>query len=143
MIPPEHFTLVGPLWSRFEGSLHDSGASGESAEEMINSLRNKVSRELIDRMHYVRMERNALNHFPARPLADPQRWESWCKEAISALSDSDESSTGAGENATNVLVKVALWGFGAYVVLTNERLMEILLLGGLCYLGYKAFASSK
>lgn len=73
-IPPRHYTLVGPLWSRFEEALQQSGASGSTAEQQINSLKRRLSAEQIRRMHYVRLQRNALQHAHPRALSDPDKW---------------------------------------------------------------------
>ena len=141
--PSDHYALVGPLWSELEQALVDAGGTGDSAEEMINSLRAKLSRSRSDALHYVRMERNALQHRQAKPLTDSSKWERLCRESISDLRPRSSSATVFGDGASGLLFKVVAWGFGAYIVLRNERLMELLLVGGLCYCAYKLFFSSK
>ena len=87
-------------------------------------------------MHHLRIQRNALQHRQARPLDDPGRWRSECRHAISSL----QGDTG-GEASMPLPLKLLLWGMAAYAVLNNERLMELMVLGTICYLVFKAISS--
>lgn len=137
-VPPDQYALVGPLWSQFEDALHSSGAVGSTADEQINSLRSRLSSQRINDMHYVRMERNALQHRNPSPLSDPAKWERLARESIAQLNpDCHAPAPVSEESGSGLLGKIAAWSFGGYVVLHSPQLMELAMMGGLCWLGYK------
>jgi hypothetical protein len=84
-VPASHYALVGPLWVQIEQALDEAGARGAGARWQMHSLRHRLSREQVARLHYIRLQRNRLMHFPPRALDDPSRWERSCREAINDL----------------------------------------------------------
>lgn len=136
--PKDHYALVGPLWAELEQALHESEVEGETVDEKINSLRSRLSSEVISGLHYVRKERNALVHREAKPLANPSEWEDICRKSITEVRGRQSSN-----NATPPLFKIAAWCVGIYIVLHNDKLLELLATGALCYGAYKLFFSSK
>jgi hypothetical protein len=112
------------LWSDFERALHRHGAVGATVDEKIESLRGRIADADIDRMHYVRRQRNALQHMQAQPLDDPAHWESECRRCIGVL---------GGETAGwgGTFGKVLLWGVGGWLVLQNEGATQM---AGLAFL---------
>lgn len=82
--PDEHWLLVKNFWLPIENRLDALGAVGEDAREKIDSLNGKLPSAVIDQLHYLRKERNALLH-KNRPLDDPGRWEVTAKTALSHI----------------------------------------------------------
>lgn len=121
--PDEHWLLVKNLWLPIENGLDTLGAIGEDAREKIDSLAGKLSNSLIDQLHYLRMERNALIH-NNRPLGDYKRWETTAlsvQETIRSASQQNDgtsvtmpSSSGSFKDLIVVLLGLAVWGIGSW-----------------------------
>jgi len=82
--PDHHWLLVKNFWIPIEISLQTVGATGEDANEKINSLKERLPKTLIDDLHYLRMQRNNLFHHDI-PLENPTRWQSVAESALAKL----------------------------------------------------------
>ena len=143
-IPPHHYALVGSLWNELEQALHEAGTTGATADLKIRSLRHRMGPHAVRRLHYVRLQRNRLMHFPTRPLEDPAEWERACRESIArvrALRSSDvprqmrshaahhrpRTPRPPASSGTSVpfWMKALGGGLMAWVVLQDARLTEL------------------
>lgn len=88
--PDEHWLLVKNLWLPIEKGLDLLGANGEDAREKIDSLAEKLDSALIDQLHYLRMERNALIH-KNKALSDSSRWETTAKRVTASIQKKPKS----------------------------------------------------
>lgn len=121
--PDEHWLLVKNLWLPIENGLDTLGAIGEDAREKIDSLAGRLSSSLIDQLHYLRMERNALIH-KNKPLGDHKRWETTALSVQESIRNA--STQGGGTSATVpsplgsfkdlvvMLLGLAIWGIGSW-----------------------------
>lgn len=81
--PDEHWLLVKRHWLPIEAALVARAADGDTVQK-IDSLAGQLPASVIDQLHYLRMERNALLH-KNRPLTNATKWASAARETQAAL----------------------------------------------------------
>lgn len=117
--PDEHWLLVKNLWLPIENTLDKIGAVGDDAREKIDSLAGRLSSSLIDQLHYLRMERNALIH-KNKPLSDLTHWRTTALSVHEAIQQNDAayitepSPEGSFKDLFVLLLGLAVWGVGSW-----------------------------
>lgn len=118
--PDDHWLLVKNLWLPIEKSINNAGAIGDDINEKIESLAGVIKKSVIDDLHYLRMERNALIH-KNKPLQDYKLWQEKAAASILHLrplaSETANPSKSSAETFKNIVyfaISFAAWGAGSY-----------------------------
>lgn len=124
--PDEHWLLVKNLWLPIEDDLDTLGAIGEDAREKIDSMAGRLNSSIIDQLHYLRMERNALIH-NNKPLHDHNLWKKTALSVRETIRSASAQGGGAAVTAPLptrsfkdlivMLIWLAIWGIGSWYMM--------------------------